>query len=314
LPFLGSIANVVKTERGLCMTGLEGIHFMMPTPFDEKGRVDEESIPALVELAMKAGCRGVVCLGVMGEISRLSDTESRLVSERVIKEAGDKLTVTIGASATGTDIAVQRSLLAAELGATAVMVAPAPVAKQNLEAVFGYYKALASTVNIPIVVQDYPRESNVFMPANFIARLCQELETVKYLKLEDPPTPPKVTVIKNLVGERLGIFGGLGGAFLYEELKRGACGTMTGFAYPEILVRVYNHVVSGELEKAAEVFYHYLPVIRYEAQDGIGLALRKEVFKRRGILRCAKVRHPGAEIDEVTRQELYQLLDTMELT
>lgn len=296
------------------MTGLEGIQFMMPTPFDERGGVDEESIPALVDLAVKAGCRGVVCLGVTGEASRLTDTERRLVSERVIREVRRRLTVTIGTSATGTEMAVQRSLQAADLGATAVMVAPAPVAKQNLEAVFGYYKAVASAVNIPIVVQDYPKESNVFMPANFIARLCQELEEVKYLKLEDPPTPPKVTAIKKLTGESLGIFGGLGGTFLYEELIRGACGTMTGFAYPEILVRIYNHVSQGEPGKAAELFYRYLPLIRYEFQEGIGLSLRKEVLKRRGLLGCARVRHPGTEIDEVTRQELFQLLDALELT
>ncbi len=296
------------------MTELRGIHFMMPTPFDERGRVDEESIPALVDLAVKAGCRGVVCLGIMGEASRLTDAESRLVSERVIREAKGRLTVTMGTSAMGTEMAVQRSVQAADLGATAVMVASAPVAKQNLEAVFDYYKAVASAVNITIVAQDYPRESNVFMPASFIARLHRELEGVKYLKLEDPPTPPKITAIKKLTGESLGIFGGLGGVFLYEELGRGACGTMTGFAYPEILVRVYNHMSQGESRKAAELFYHYLPLIRYEFQEGIGLSLRKEVLKRRGLLRCAKVRHPGAEIDEVTRQELYQLLDTLELT
>lgn len=89
---------------------------------------------------------------------------------------------------------------------------------------------------------------------------------------------------------------------------------MTGFAYPEILVRVYNHVSQREPEKAAELFYHYLPLIRYEAQESIGLSLRKEVLKRRGFLRCAGVRHPGAEIDEITRQELYRLLDALELT
>lgn len=296
------------------MAGLEGIHFMMPTPFDERGRVDEESIPALVDLAVKAGCRGLVCLGVAGEASRLTDTERRLVSEVAIKEARRRLTVTIGTSATGTEMAVQRSLQAMDLGATAVMVAAAPVAKQNLNAVFGYYQAVASAVNIPIVVQDYPRENNVFMPANFIAHLCQELEEVKYLKLEDPPTPPKVTAIKKLTGESLGILGGLGGTFLYEELRRGTCGTMTGFAYPEILVGVYNHVFQGEPEKAAQLFYRYLPLIRYEAQEGIGLSLRKEVLKRRGLLRCARVRHPGGEIDEATRQELYRLLDVLELT
>jgi len=111
----------------------------------------------------------------------------------------------------------------------------------------------------------------------------------------------------------MGIFGGLGGTFLYEELKRGACGTMTGFAYPEILVKIYNYMIKAEFKKAAEIFYRYLPIIRYEFQDGIGVSVRKEVLKRRGFIRYANVRHPGLQIDEVTRKELYELLDTLKL-
>ncbi len=295
------------------MVRLEGIHFMMPTPFDEEGRIDEESIRLLVGLAAKAGCRGVVCLGVTGETIRLTDAERKIVAAAVMKEAKGNLTVTVGTSATGTDMVVQRSKEAASLGASAVMISPVPVAKQNLEAVFNFYKTIAAAIDIPIVVQDYPKESDVFMPASFIARLHQEIDKAKYLKLEDAPTPPKVTAVTKLTGSGMGIFGGLGGTFLYEELKRGACGTMTGFAFPEILVRIYNHMTRGETEKASQLFYRYLPLVRYEFQEGIGISLRKEVLKRRGFIRCAKVRHPGSEIDEVTRQELFQLMDTLEL-
>ena len=295
------------------MIGLEGIYFMMPTPFDDKYRVEYDSIPTLVELAVKAGCQGIVCLGVMGEASRLSDSERKLMLESVIKEVKGRLIVVTGANSAGTDITIQRCIEAAELGATALMLTPVPIPKQNLSAIFNFYKAVTSAIKLPIVVQDYPKESNVFMPSDFISLLHHELEMAQYLKLEDPPTPPKVTAIKNLTEGKMGIFGGLGGVFLLEELKRGACGTMTGFAYPEILVSVHKHMSAGEEEQAAEVFFRYLPLIRYEAQEGIGLSLRKEVLKRRGMLRHANVRHPGIEIDEVTRQELFRLLHTMKL-
>jgi len=169
------------------MIKLEGIHFMMPTPFDEKGKINEESIPPLVDLAIKAGCQGVVCLGVTGEANRLSDNERRLVLELVIREAKNRLPVTVGTSATGTDITVQRSIEATTLGASAVMISPVLIAKQNLDAIFSFYKSVAIAINVPIVAQDYPRESNVFMSAPFIARMYQEIDKVKYLKLEDPP-------------------------------------------------------------------------------------------------------------------------------
>lgn len=295
------------------MSDMNGIHFMMPTPFDDNGQIDEVSIQSLVEMAIKSGCNGVVCLGVTGEAARLTDAERTLVSKRVIDEAKHHLTVTVGTSATGTDMAVQRSVEAAGMGASAVMVAPASVAKQNLDAVFSYYKSITSSVKIPVVAQDYPKESNVFMPASFMDRLNNEIEGIEYLKLEDPPTPPKITAIKDLLGDSLGIFGGLGGVFFYEELIRGACGAMTGFAYPEILAKIYSHFSEGRYDKAREVFYRYLPLIRYEAQEGIGLSLRKEILKRRGVLRSAKIRHPAVNIDNVTREELYRLLDVLEI-
>ena len=292
---------------------LAGIHFMMPTPFDDHGRVDEESIPPLVELAARAGCRGVVCLGVMGEFTRLSDAERTLVLRRTVEAAAGRLTVTVGTTSPGTDLAILRSREAQDAGATAVMVSPPPLPRPNLDAVFAYYQSLDRHVALPIVVQDYPREIGVFLPAPFIARLHGELARCHYLKLEDAPTPPKVGAVRDLTGGRMGVFGGLGGAYLLEELSRGACGTMTGFAYPEILVRVYQHWVKGEREQARGVFYRYLPLIRYEAQEGIGLALRKEALKRRGVIRSARVRHPGAGVDDATRRELYETIDAMEL-
>jgi 4-hydroxy-tetrahydrodipicolinate synthase len=93
----------------------------------------------------------------------------------VIREAKDRLPVTVGTSATGTDITVQRSIEATTLGASAVMISPVLVAKQNLDAIFSFYKSVSIAINVPIVAQDYPKESNVFMPAPFIASMYQEI-------------------------------------------------------------------------------------------------------------------------------------------
>ena len=295
------------------MAQLEGIHFMLPTPFDDDGAVDEDSFGPLIECALQAGCRGVVCLGVMGEAARLNDAERRQVVRRVVSEAADRLTVTVGTTASGLELAVERSKEAQLLGASAVMVSPPPVAKQNLESVFTYFEGVAAAADIDLVVQDYPAQSGVFMPAPFIQRLVEQIASVHWLKLEDPPTPTKVTAVKRLTGDKLGVFGGLGGLFLLEELARGACGTMTGFAFPEVLVRTYRLMREGKQTEAAHHFFRYLPLIRYEAQEGIGLSIRKEAMKRRGLLKTARVRHPGAPIDDLTRRELFDLTDSLGL-
>lgn len=296
------------------MSILDGIHYMIPTPFDENEDLNVESIPGMVELSVEDGCKGVVCLGVTGEANRLNDAERKIVIESTVKAANGRLTVTVGTSGTGTRLAVERSREAQDLGATAIMVAPAPMPKPNLQKVYQYYEAVASETNIPLVLQDFPKVTGVHMPAEFIMKLVNEFENVNYLKLEDPPTPQKVTALRNLPGgEKLGVFGGLGGLFLYEELIRGGCGAMSGFAYQNIFVDMYNLIQEGEKEKAAQLFNKYLSIIRYQFTEGLLISLRKEIMKHRGLMTCTKMRHPGPEVDAVTRQELFEHLKRLDL-
>ena len=289
-----------------------GVHWMLVTPFDEGEGMDTASIPRLVEKAREAGCSGVVALGVTGEAARLTDLERALVAESVI-QAANGLPVTLGTTAASTQAAIARSLEAQALGATAVMIAAPPMAKANLDALFLHYQRIAGAVDLPIVVQDYPQSSGVQMPPAFIARLAENIPSVRYLKLEDPPTPTKITAIRDLIGDRLGIFGGLGGVFLLDELARGSMGAMTGFAYPELLVEVCGHMAEGDREKAEDVFYRYLPLILFEAQEGIGLGIRKEALYHRGLITTPQLRHPGGPITESTRQELLRLIEALGL-
>ena len=289
-----------------------GVHWMLATPFDEGEQVDTASISRLVEKAQQAGCKGLVALGVTGEVARLTDKERTLVAETVT-EAADGMPVTIGATAASTQAAIAYGKQARGLGAAAVMIAAPPMAKPNLDALFVHYQRIAEAVDLPIVVQDYPQISGVQMPATFVARLAESIPSVRYLKLEDPPTPTKLTAIRDLVGDRLGIFGGLGGVFLLDELSRGSAGAMTGFAYPEILVEVCRQMAEGDRERAEEVFYKHLPLILFEFQEGIGLGIRKEALHHRGLIRSPKVRHPGGPITDATRLELFRLIDLLGL-
>lgn len=295
------------------MDNFNGVHFMMPTPFDQNGSVDESSIEHLVKLAIEAKCHGIVCLGVTGEASRLTDSERYQVSRRVIKEVNGFLPVTIGASALGNDVSIQRCVEAESIGASAVLVAPIPLTKPNPDSILSHYEQISASIKLPIIVQDFPEQTNVFMDPPFIKTLSKKVAQISGLKLEDPPTPPKITAVRKIVSEEFQIFGGLGGMFLYEELMRGACGTMTGFSYPEVLVSIYNNVLSGASEKARGIFHHYLPIIRYEHQQGIGIAIRKAILKKRGALANATPRLPQLEIDETTQRELYNLLDSLDL-
>jgi len=293
---------------------LNGIHFMLPTPFDENGDVDADSLNTLVNAARSAKCRGVVTLGVMGEAHRLIDSERLPIIEAVKDAAGEDLTVTVGVSAESGRAVAERVKEAQLAGATAVMIAPAKLAKTNPQSTFSYYAAAQDVTQVPIVVQDLPEQTGVHMDPAFIAKLHSELPDAKYLKLEDPPTPQKVTRVKEATNGSMGIFGGLGGAFLFEELRRGAVGTMTGFAYPEVLVAIHRYMSEGETERARSIFYKWLPIIRYENSAGVSLAIRKEIMKRRGFVSRADVRPPTPPIGDDTLDELTDLMNSLDLS
>ena len=152
------------------------------------------------------------------------------------------------------------------------------------------------------------------MSPEFIADLNRRVPAAQYLKLEDPPTPPKISAIRKLVGNNMPIFGGLGGVFLLEELARGSAGAMTGFAYPEVLVDICRLMAEGKNKKAEELFSRCLPLMLFEFQEGIGVGIRKYALKSRGFIECSTVRHPGPNPNEETQQEFHRLVEAVGLS
>ena len=287
----------------------EGVFSVLPTPFRGGGEVDIESLKRVVDLIVAAGVNGVTALGVTGEAARLTERERGVIVDAVVRQVAGRVKVIVGASADGVRTCIDFSREARSLGASAVMVSPPRMPKLNSESVVNHYKALAEAVDLPIVVQDYPPISGFSMEAGLLARIAREVPAARAIKLEDPPTPFKTARILVAAGEtKVAILGGLGGVFLLEELLAGAAGVMTGFAYPEVLVKVVSLYRAGEIDQAAALFYRFVPLMRFEFQEGIGMAIRKEVFKRRGAIADASTRAPGAVLDEGTRVALDRVL------
>ena len=290
------------------MTALTGVLPITLTPFTDDGDVDESSIDSLVEDYLGAGAHGLTILGIMGEAARLLDDERERVLRRYLQATAGRVPVVAGVSARATRMALDYARRAEDAGAAAVMLAP-PDNTRNLDLVFEHFRLVAEAVSVPVVVQDEPVNTGVVMPAPFLVRLLDEIEGCRYLKLEETPTLPKITAVRQKAKGPVGVFGGLGGLYLYEELLRGADGIMTGFGFPQVLVGTYERFVAGDRAGAQEFFFRYLPLIRYEAQLGVGgVAIRKQVFARRGAIASPHARFPAPPVDELTLAELDDLI------
>jgi 4-hydroxy-tetrahydrodipicolinate synthase len=292
---------------------LTGVYNITPTPFAEDGSLDLDSLKRLTAFTRDKGVDGMTILGVLGEADKLTEGERDRVIATAVETAGSEFPICVGTTHAGTDGCIAYSRRAEQLGARAVMVAPPRLARANDAALERHYLAVAEAVDIPIVVQDFPPSvGGILMSVEVIARIGAASPRCRYLKLEDEPSPMKVSQVR-AANPDIRILGGLGGMMFLEELRHGADGTMTGFGYPEILVDIYRRFRAGDVDGATTVFYKYLPLIRFENQPRINLAIRKHIYHRRGAIRTPRARSPFAPVDAETLADLDDILRRLDL-
>lgn len=294
----------------------KGVYIIAATPFTDEGAVDLPSVDSLTDFYLGCGIHGFTLLGMMGEAQKLTADESISVVNRVIGRAQGRQVI-VGVSHAGLENVRRLSHEAMMAGAAGVMVAPPPGLKGD-EGLYNYYAQVFQALgpHIPVVYQDYPQTTGVYLPVSVFERLVDDFEQLVMLKHEDAPGLAKLTKVRE--GEkkpgrrRVSILVGNGGLYYPQEMRRGADGAMTGFAWPEMLVQVYELFAQGRPEEAEDLFDIYLPLVRHEVQPAIGLALRKEVLFRRGAIKSPRQRAPGSSLTAADRTELDGMIARLE--
>lgn len=289
----------------------KGVIVIAPTPFHPDGRIDESSIDRMTDFFLEAGVDGITLLGQLGEAPKMTHDESMAIVRQVIGRAN--LPIVVGVSAPG--FAAMRALAqdAMAAGAAGVMIAP-PNTLRTDDAIVTYYGQASEAIgaDVPFVIQDYPLTFSVQMTPAVIRRIVAGNPACAMLKHEDWPGLEKISQLRawEQAGEmrRIAILTGNNALFLDFEMERGADGANTGYCFPDMLVDVVRMSSAGERDAAHELFDAHLPLIRYEQQPGPGLAVRKYVMMRRGIIASDALRKPGAALTATARAEVDYLL------
>ena len=290
----------------------KGVFPIAPTPFRANGSIDDKSADRMIDYYVATGADGCTILGIMGEAPKLDADEALGFVTRCIRKA-PKLPFVVGVSAPG--FAAMRALARAsmEIGAAGVMIAP-PSFLRTDDQIVGYYAQAAEAIgtDIPFVLQDYPLTLSVVMTPGVIRRIITDNPSCVMVKHEDWPGLEKISALRRFEQDgamrRVSILTGNGGLFLDFEMERGADGAMTGYAFPEMLMDVVRLSKEGRRDEAHDRFDAHLPLLRYEQQQGIGLAVRKYVMMQRGILDSDAQRKPGAQLSAAARAEVDFLL------
>lgn len=288
----------------------QGVFTIAVTPFLPDGAIDWDSIDRMVDFYIEKGATGLTILGMMGEAGKLTAEESVGVVKRVV--ARSTVPVVVGVSAPGFAAMKTLSDAAMDLGAAGVMVAPPGNLKTDDQIVTYYHNTAEVLGDAPFVLQDFPLVTNVVIPTKVILQIVEDCPTCVMLKHEDWPGLDKIGALRaasDADARRISILCGNGGLYLLEEMLRGADGAMTGFAYPEMMAQVVAAYKSGDINHARDIFDAYMPMVRYEAQPGLGLAIRKYTLAQRGVIAHDTVRKPGGMLSAATKAEVSTLAE-----
>ncbi len=284
----------------------KGVFPVVPTIFDETGKLDLPGQLRCIDFMIDAGSTGLCILANFSEQFVLSDAERETLTRAILAHVAGRVPVIVTTTHYSTQICIERSQLAQQLGAAMVMVMPPyhgatfRVSEPQIEA---FYQRLSDAISIPIMIQDAPVAGTPLSVA-LLARMAQNIEQVKYFKLEMPQAASKMRELIRVGGAAIeGPWDGEEAITLLADLDAGATGAMTGGAYPDGIRQIVDAYHSGNREEAVAQYARWLPLINYENRQG-GILTAKALMKAGGVIRCDAPRHPFPEMSPEVRAGL----------
>ena len=241
----------------------EGIYPAVLTPFDENYSIDFDMFAKNTEAQIAAGVHGIILAGSLGEASVLSQEEKYLLLEKTLEIVGGRIPVILNLTENTTKDAVDFAQRAEQIGADGLMVLPPMRYRPDDREVVAYFKAIAQSTSLPILVYNNPVDYATYITLDMMAELLEE-PTIQAVK-ESTRDLANVTRLKNRFGDRLKVLGGVDTICL-ESLMVGADGLVAGLvdAFPYETMALYNLVKAGEYNKAVEIYRWFMPLLELD--------------------------------------------------
>jgi 2-keto-3-deoxy-L-arabinonate dehydratase len=276
-------------------THWEGVFPSLCTPFGEDGSIDVVSQRAVVRCALSWGAHGVFCLGLAGEVNKLTPTERKQLSSVIVDEVNGRVPVLVGVGAESEHTAVELTRSAETVGADGVVAAPPSAARASASAIERYFLAIAENTHLPVVIQDAPAYLGVALSADLVRRLAERQPNIRYVKLESGPEQTAEWVAH--LRDRAHVFTGDAGLHLLTSLRAGAVGNVPGAEITDLLVAAYDAEKRGDPAAADALHARVLPYLVFSLQslDHYN-ACTKEMLVRRAVLPRGGLRRPASPL------------------
>ncbi len=284
---------------------MKGIFGLLPTPYRDDLEIHTADLKKVANFCCESGQHGIVWPVMVGEFWFLGEEERVRGLDTVLEEVNGRLPVVFGASG----ISVPQVLLyarAAQKAGVDSIIAMAPDRTDQAGAI-DMYRRMAELFDGPIMVQNADQYAP--LTGEQVAALVDEIPQIEYVKEERQPGPKHIAEVAGLVSEQVKcIFGGAGGKFLPDELRRGARGNMPACELADVLVKITELWWADEQEEARAMHRRLLPLINLENHP-----FMRYILKRRGVFSTLVERAPAGKLalDEGDKHEISTLLETI---
>lgn len=291
---------------------LEGVYPVLSMPFNKDREVDYDSLRSLINFLIGKGVDGLAVFGLNSEFYKLSDEEIKKITELLVDENMGRVKLMAGVGKSGTETTIEQARFCQDLGMDALIIFPPYCVPISSEKLFRHYVDVSNSVDLPIVIQDSPKYSGVNMDLDFFLKLSEECSNIRYAKIENQLSGPKISKIIQSSKKGLSVFAGKGGTHYIEHLQRDVCGIMPGCSMIELFVDIFSKFKNREFTEADKIFEEMATLLYLEDQEiEYYIASEKEMLAYRGIISTASSRRPCFELDELSRKMLIEKLSRL---
>ena len=289
---------------------LTGVFPVLPTPFVPEDQVDEAGLRRLARYLLHCGVDGLTYPGVASEVGQLTEPERLRMTAAVLEEVAGRVPVIVGVSSRDAKTTIRLALDATARGAAALMVA-VPPDRPTAAAQIEYFAEVAHAVpQSALMLQNVPLPVGAGLEPTAVLEVLNAVPAIRYVKEEALPSGQRLSMLRaRAPASLLGVFGGAGGRYITDELRRGAAGTMPAIELAEVHVALFKAHRVGDTERVRALFTRMLPVLNVQAV--FRWALTKHVLQRRGLLACDHQRAAGPRLDAQDRADVDAFLDDL---
>ena len=228
----------------------------------------------------------------------------------MVNENNGRGELIIGVGKPGTETTIEQARFCESLKVDAIIIFPPYCVPISPNQLLNHYIDVASSVNIPIIIQDSPIYSGVNMDLTFFIKLAESCSNINYAKIENKLSGPKITSIIEGTKGKLNVFAGKGGTHYFEHLLRSICGINNGSTVIEKYVEIFKKFKSGNYGEAEEIFEDMATLLYLEDQEiEYYITCEKIMLEYRGVIKESISRKPDAKLDRIAKDMLIGKLD-----